>query len=91
MKINRGSKSFYYGDSEENPSAEMSYVLTGEKLMIIDHTYVSEELKGQGVGNRLLNEVVDWARNEGRKIMPLCPFAKAQMEKHASFHDMIHR
>ena len=90
LEIKKGVKSFYIGDSEETPLAEMAFVNAGEKLIIIDHTYVSEELNGQGVGKLLLRDLVDWARKKDKKIVPLCPYAKAQMEKNEEYHDMIH-
>lgn len=89
LKIKRGAKSFYVGDSEESPLAEMTFLLTGRHLITIDHTYISDELKGQGVGKQLLSELVDWAREENKKIIPLCSYAKAQMEKHSDYHDML--
>lgn len=87
--IKKGTKRFYVGESEEKPLAEMSYVTEGEKLIIIDHTYVSEELNGQGIGKLLLKELVDWARKENKKILPHCFYAKAQMEKNQEYHDII--
>ncbi|WP_019849984.1 GNAT family N-acetyltransferase [Desulfitobacterium sp. PCE1] len=91
LEIKKGTKSFYIGDSEENPLAEMTYVLSDDHLIIIDRTYVSEELNGQGIGKLLLKELVDWARKENKKINPICPYAKAQMEKNPEHHDMIYK
>lgn len=90
IEVKKGIKSFYIGDSEENPLAEMTFVPTGNNLIIIDHTYVSDELNGQGVGKLLLKELVEWVRSENKKIIPLCPYAKAQMEKNEEYHDMIY-
>lgn len=89
MEIKRGTKSFYIGESEDQPLAEMTYVLSGGDLIIIDHTYVAEQLGGQGIGKRLLEEVTNWAREENKKIIPLCPYAKAQMEKNEAYHDLL--
>lgn len=91
LEVKKGNKSFYVGDSENNPLAEMTYVISGESLIIIDHTYVSDELNGQGIGKLLLKELVDWVRKENKKIIPLCPYAKAQMEKNKEYHDMIYQ
>ena len=91
LEIKKGSNKFYIGDSEENSLAEITYVPSGKDIIIIDHTLVSDELGGQGVGKLLLKKVVDWSRNESKKIIPLCPYAKAQMEKNEEYHDMIHR
>ena len=89
-EIKKGSKSFYMGDYEDDPLAEMTFLRTGDKILIIDGTHVSKELSGQGIGKLLLKELVDWARRENKKIMPLCPYAKAQMEKNKEYHDMIY-
>lgn len=91
LEIKKGPSKFYIGDSEENPLAEMTYVISGEDIIIIDHTLVSDQLGGQGVGKLLLKEVVEWARDEKKKIIPLCPYAKVQMEKNQEYHDMIHK
>lgn len=91
VEAKKGTKSFYVGDSEEKPLAEMTFVPSGDNIVIIDHTYVSDELNGQGVGKLLLKELVDWARKEDKKIMPLCPYAKAQMEKNEEYHDIIYK
>lgn len=91
LEIKKGEKSFYIGDREEAATAKMAFVLNGEDLVIIDSTFVSEEWKGQGVGKQLLDALVEWARKEDKKILPLCPYAKVQMEKNADYDDMIYR
>jgi len=69
--------------------AEMTYSRAGESLIIIDHTGVPDALRGQGVGQALVERGVHDARAEGRKIMPLCPFAKAQIRKHPEWQDVL--
>lgn len=89
-KIKKGTKSFYVGDSEDNPLAEMSFVASSDAFIIIDHTHVSDELSGQGIGKLLLKELIDWARKEDKKIIPLCPYAKVQIEKNEEYHDILY-
>ncbi len=89
IEVKKGIKSFYVGDSEESPLAEMTFIHSGDNHITIDHTKVSDELSGQGVGKLLLKELVDWARKENKKITPVCPYAKAQMEKNKEYHDII--
>lgn len=91
IEIKRGSKSFYVGDSEEKPLAEMVFLMSENNTITIDHTNISEALSGQGVGKLLLKDLVDWARQENKKIIPVCPYAKAQMEKNKEYHDMLYK
>lgn len=75
---------------EANASlAEMTFSKAGESLWIIDHTAVSEQLKGQGVGRQMLQKVVEIARERSLKIMPLCPYAKSVFEKDDSIKDVL--
>lgn len=69
--------------------AEMTYSRTDEKLVIVDHTEVNEKLQGLGVGRKLLNALVAWARETGTKIIATCPYAKAQFERDASIRDVL--
>lgn len=67
----------------------MTYTWAGEDKIIIDHTEVSEIYGGQGIGKKILEHIIDWARQEKVKIIPLCPFAKAQFDKNDSFKDVL--
>ena len=68
--------------------AEMTYSRVNAALIIIDHTEVAASLGGQGVGRRLLDAVVDWARETQTKILTTCPFAGAQFAKDPSIRDV---
>lgn len=69
--------------------AEMTYSRAGDRLLIIDHTWVSDNLRGKGVGELLLNRIVNYAREEGMKILPLCPFAKSIFTKEVELADVL--
>jgi predicted GNAT family acetyltransferase len=57
--------------------------------MIIYHTEVSDVLQGKHVGVQLVSEGVAYAREHGFKIVPLCPFAKAIIDKTEAFQDVL--
>jgi hypothetical protein len=69
--------------------AEMTYSRASPVLIIIDHTGVPDALRGRGVGQALLLRGVEDARREGFKIIPLCPFAKTQFERHPEWRDVL--
>lgn len=69
--------------------AEMTYSRAGTSRIIIDHTGVPDSMRGMGVGKQLVAAAVKDARAEGFKIIPLCPFAKATLEKHSEWHDVV--
>lgn len=79
---------FFIKEAEEQ-LAEMTYVWSGETRIIIDHTEVSEKLKGQGIGKQLVEEAIHFACAKNIKILPLCPFAKKVMERNADYNDVL--
>ena len=69
--------------------AEMTFSKAGEGLIIIDHTEVSDVLRGTGAGKKLVTEAVEYARKKKLKILPLCPFAKSVFDRKTEFADVL--
>lgn len=68
--------------------AEMTFVNSGN-FYIIDHTGVSDAARGLGVGKKLVAAFVDYSREKGMKILPLCPFAKSEFKKNSAYKDLM--
>ena len=81
MEIKQNTQAFYIGDRYEEALAKLEFVNT-DYGMILMHTEVSEQLKGQGVGRALVKYVVEIARNEKFKLGLSCEYAKNEFEKH---------
>lgn len=69
--------------------AELAFSVTSPALRIADHTGVPESLRGTGVGRKLLERMIDDARQDGFKIFPLCPFVNAERRKHPEWADVF--
>jgi predicted GNAT family acetyltransferase len=78
----------FYIERDGKRVASMSYSRANAGLVIIDHTEVAAELGGQGVGRRLLDALVAWARATDTKLLATCPFASAQFAKDESLRDV---
>ncbi|HVC29429.1 MAG TPA: GNAT family N-acetyltransferase [Gammaproteobacteria bacterium] len=53
------------------------------------HAEVPKELSGHGVGTALVREVLDIARTNGDKVIPVCPFIAAYMRHHKETQDLL--
>lgn len=60
----------------------------GDGLLTILHTEVPKALEGRGIGSSLIRGVLDAARAEGLKVKPVCPFAKAYVDRHPEYADL---
>lgn len=84
-----GTRGFFYLAGTKEPLAKMVYTMPSPDKMIIEHTEVSEELKGQNVGFQLVKTAVEFAREHHIKIIPLCPFANSVFKRKAEFADVL--
>lgn len=80
-EIKKGNNKFYVGENEDNAQAVITFKQVDNNEIDIDHTGVSDELGGQGLGKKLVAAVVDYARENNLKIIASCPFAKDVLEK----------
>lgn len=88
LSAETGSKGRYY-TVVEGHEAEVTYSRASPKLVIVDHTGVPDALRGKGVGQALAAYAVEAAREGGWKIMPLCPFFRAQALRHKEWHNVV--
>ena len=58
-RIEHGSKGAFIIKRDNERLAEMTYSKAGDNLIIIDHTEVSDALRGKGVGIKLFTAAVE--------------------------------
>lgn len=64
------------------------YNLVTGKIMFT-HTEVPGAHEGKGIGTALIRAGLDAACDRGLKVIPICPFFAAYMQKHAEVHDLL--
>ena len=67
---------------------EITFVRVGIDKLIIDHTAVEEQFRNAEIGLNLVRQVVTLARNQHRKIIAMCPFARAMFSRYSEFDDV---
>lgn len=87
MNFSKEEGRFFVEDQGET-LAEITFTQPNDEFFIIDHTFVDDKLRGQGVANQLVKAVVDKARENHKTIIPLCPFAKGQFERNPEYADV---
>lgn len=69
-------------------TAHSDYRRSGETV-IFTHTEVPQSMEGQGVGSALAKAGLDWARENGLRVVPRCPFISKWIERHAEYADLV--
>lgn len=68
---------------------ELSISKVSGVLVIADHTFVPDTLRGTGTGLALAEALIADARAKAYRVVPLCPFVRAQSLKHPEWADVI--
>ncbi|WP_390407555.1 GNAT family N-acetyltransferase [Lacticaseibacillus jixiensis] len=70
--------------------AEVTFTdIDDHQAYVIDRTFVSDELRGQGVAGQLIKAVVDLARQEHKLLEPLCTYARHAFDTHPEYADVL--
>lgn len=75
-------------DLGDGSFAIAEYTQAAGKIMFT-HTGVPEGYEGKGIGTTLIRFALDAARERGLKVIPICPFFAAYMQKHAEVQDLL--
>lgn len=67
---------------------EITFVRIGVDKLIIDYTGVNPEFRKQEIGLSLVRNVADMARSQKRRVIALCPFARAMFNRYSEFDDI---
>lgn len=81
------NKFAFVGELNGERLAEISWVQNGE-VMVMDHTFVSDKLRGQGVAKKLLDRAAAYARENDYKMQAVCTYVVAAFEKSDAYNDV---
>jgi predicted GNAT family acetyltransferase len=67
---------------------ELRYRLRPDAVALI-HTEVPEAFEGRGYGGQLVGGALADLRGRGLKIVPICPFVRAYLQRHPEYGDLV--
>lgn len=87
QQTNNEIKGLFKAVDGNNIAGKITYTWAADRI-IIDHTEVNSEYRGQDVGKKLVLAAVEYARKNHIKILPLCPFARSVFDKNPDLGDV---
>lgn len=68
--------------------AAMTYVWSSDDNFVIDHTEVKGVYQNMGLGKKMVEAAVTYARENKLTILPLCSFARGMFNQNPSYKDV---
>jgi len=79
----------YLNDENNHMVAVVTFPKVKENIVNIDHTYVDNSLRGQGVAGKLMAETVSQLRENNWHAILTCSYAVKWFEQHPECSDVI--
>ena len=69
-------------------TAVLTYKRTAQEVVLY-HTEVPTELEGHGIGSKVVRTGLEFARQHGLKVVPLCPFVVWYIQQHQEYVELV--
>ena len=79
--FNIADNRIYMNDENGKMIAEVTIPNLDDNTIVIDHTFVDDSLRGQGIAAKLMLEVIDYAKSNNKKIKATCSYAVKWFDK----------
>jgi predicted GNAT family acetyltransferase len=91
VELKQGDHEFYMDDQDGKRLAEITYVFINPQAINVNHTFVDPSLRGQGIARKLMDKVVEFAKEEGLKIKPTCSYAVKVFPRYPEYEELIYK
>ena len=70
------------------PASVLDYQLRPGQV-VFTHTGVPEAYRGQGLAARLVEAGLQWAREQGLKVVPACSYVQLYLQRHPEWQPLV--
>ncbi len=89
MEFTIESNKIYAKNAEGKVIAEITFPQKEDSTYVIDHTFVDDSLRGQGVAGQLVQQAVDTIKAANGKFEATCSYAQHWLEKHPDIEPLF--
>ena len=86
MEIQNAGK--FYTKLEEK-RAVCEYYYEDLSTLVLYHTFVPSEYRGQGIASKLIKEALDYAQRNQLKVIPRCSAVSIYIRRHPAYQDLL--
>ncbi len=88
IAVERNEKAHRFEARMGDETARIDYSRSGEALTLL-HTEVPKAFEGKGVGGKLAQAALEYARSEGLKVVPRCSFVRTYILRHPEYRNLV--
>ena len=70
------------------PVSVLDYQLDGGRV-VFGHTGVPSAYQGRGLAAQLVEAGLQWARDEGLKVVPACSYVQTYLQRHPEWQHLV--
>lgn len=74
---------------DTNEVGFIEYDPVGTDSILLKHTEVLPQFEGKGYGSQLVSRMLDDVRQQGKTVIPICPYALNFIRRHRDYHDLV--
>ncbi len=89
MEFIKSNDRIYCEDKDGKLLAEITFPESADDIVNINHTFVNESLRGQGVAGQLMQGVVDYIIDNNKRAYPTCSYAVKWFEKNKEYQYLV--
>ena len=85
---NGGDSGIFTAGEDGKRMGYLSYEWDGPARFAIMHTVVEPAFQGRGIARALLDAAVSFARENGYRIRPVCPYVEKMFQRDSGYDDV---
>jgi predicted GNAT family acetyltransferase len=85
LKLHDNGRGFFFIEKDGKQIGRMDIGVRNGNLTVY-HTEVDPDHQGKGFSGALLNRMVNYARENNLKVIPLCEYVNAQFRRHPELY-----
>lgn len=89
LQIRHDEKHARFVAEVEHGEATLDYSKLDDETLDYESTYVPEEDRQRGIGETIVLHALEWAEENGYRIVPSCPFVKRVVENHEEYRESV--
>ncbi len=68
--------------------AELTYRIAGSQIFL-DYVGVPDAWRNRGFAGKLTRTALEYARENGLNVVPVCPYVRWYLAQHPEYHDLV--